>query len=69
MRTDTDFTTFTPVELPGFSLVDVRVDYQICPGRLEGFLQVSNLLGESYTEVLGFATPGRNFQVGWSLKL
>jgi hypothetical protein len=26
-------------------------------------------LNESYTEVLGFTTPGRNVAIGWSLQL
>ncbi len=68
-RTDTDFATFTPVELDAFSLLDLRLDYQFHPGRLNAFLRVSNILNESYTEVLGFTTPGRNVAIGWSLQL
>ena len=68
-RTDTDFTTFTQVELAPFSLVDLRVDYAVIPGRMDAFLSASNLLNESFTEVLGFQTPGRNVLLGWSLKL
>ncbi|MGB5507701.1 MAG: TonB-dependent receptor, partial [Robiginitalea sp.] len=68
-RPDTDFTTFTQVELKPFSLVDLRMDYALIPGRLDAFLSASNLLNESFTEVLGFQTPGRNFLLGWSLKL
>ena len=68
-RTDTDFSTFTPVVLEGFSLVDLRLDYEFCPGRLSAFLQLSNALNETYTEVLGFTTPGRNLMMGWNLQL
>lgn len=68
-RTDTDFTTFTPVELEAFSLLDLRLEYKIIPGRLQGFLSVTNLLDTSYTEVLGFTTPGRNLLIGWNLNL
>jgi vitamin B12 transporter len=68
-RTDTDFSTFTPVELGGFSLIDLRLDHTFVPGRLSAFLSIDNVLNTSYTEVLGFATPGRNYLLGWSLKL
>jgi vitamin B12 transporter len=68
-RMDTDFSTFTPVTLEGFSLVDLRLDYDFHPGRFSAFLQVSNLLNESYTEVIGFSTPGRNVMLGGTLQL
>lgn len=68
-RADTDFTTFTPVELEGFSLLDLRLDYTVMPGRLSAFVSIDNVLNTEYTEVLGFTTPGRNAMLGWSLKL
>ena len=68
-RTDTDFTTFTPGELRGFSLVDLRLDYTFVPDRLSAFVSIDNALNTEYTEVLGFTTPGRNVTLGWSLKL
>ena len=68
-RTDTDFATFTPVELEAFSLLDLRLDYQFLPHRLNAFFRISNVLNESYTEVFGFTTPGRNVAIGWSLQL
>ena len=68
-RTDTDFSTFTPVELEGFSLVDLRLDYTFKPGHLSAFIGIDNVLNTQYTEVLGFTTPGRNVMVGWSVRL
>jgi len=68
-RTDTDFTTFTPVELEGFSLIDLRLDYKLIPQRLSAFISLDNVFNTAYTEVLGFTTPGRNVMLGWSLKL
>ena len=68
-RTDTDFSTFTPVELEAFSLVDLRMDYSFKPGRLSAFVGIDNVFNTQYTEVLGFTTPGRNVMLGWSLKL
>jgi vitamin B12 transporter len=68
-RTDTDFTTFTAVELDPFSLLDFRLEYSLVPGRLNAFFDATNIFNESFTEVIGFQTPGRNFTVGWSLTL
>ena len=68
-RTDTDFSTFEEVKLNAFSLIDLRGDYRFGSGRLRAFVLISNVLNESFTEVLGFQTPGRNIQVGWSLEL
>lgn len=68
-RTDTDFSTFTPVELDAFSLFGLRLDYEVLPGRLSAFASIENLFDTEYTEVLGFTTPGRNVLFGWSLKL
>lgn len=68
-RTDTDFNTFTPVELEGFSLFDLRLDYEVLPGHLSTFIRIENLFDTEYTEVLGFTTPGRNVLFGWSLEL
>jgi vitamin B12 transporter len=68
-RSDTDFSTFEPVELQGFSLIDLRLDYAFKPGRLSAFIGIENVLNTEYTEVLGFTTPGRNVLLGWSLNL
>jgi vitamin B12 transporter len=68
-REDTDFTTFTQVALEPFSLIDLRVDFAVIPGKLNAFFSAANLLNESFTEVLGFQAPGRNVMVGWSLQL
>ena len=68
-RTDTDFTTFTDVELEPYSLVGFRLSRRFCQGKLSAFLAGNNLLNEEFTEVLGFQTPGRNFMFGWQLDL
>ncbi len=68
-RTDTDFSTFTDIELPAFSLVGARLGFRVCPGKLDAYLRADNLLNESFTEVIGFQTPGRTFLLGWNLRL
>ncbi|WP_088342398.1 TonB-dependent receptor plug domain-containing protein [Robiginitalea sediminis] len=66
-RPDTDFSTFTPVELEAFSLVDLRISHQVIPDRLRAFLALGNLFNTEFTEVLGFQAPGRTVQTGLSL--
>jgi len=68
-RLDTDFNTFTDVELSSFSLVDLYVSHEILPGKLKLFLNAGNLFNETYTEVIGFTTKGRNIRIGMNLNL
>jgi vitamin B12 transporter len=69
-RTDTDFSAFPFVDqsLEPFSLVDVYAGFELMP-QLTVFLNASNLLNKSYTEVLGFTTRGRNIRIGFNLNL
>ncbi|MEL6918765.1 MAG: TonB-dependent receptor, partial [Bacteroidota bacterium] len=66
-RMDTDFNTFTDVELDAFSLVDLYIGHELIANRLKLFLNANNVLNESYTEVIGFTTRGRNFRIGMNL--
>lgn len=68
-RTDTDFNTFTTVELDSFSLVDIYLSHELLDKKLKLFVNASNLLNESYTEVIGFTTRGRNLRIGMQLRL
>ncbi|GGD59068.1 TonB-dependent receptor [Muriicola marianensis] len=68
-RLDTDFNTFTQVQLDPFSLLGLNLRYVAIPDRLTFFLQADNLLNESFTEILGFNTRGRNVRTGFTLKL
>lgn len=68
-RPDTDFSTFTPVTLKAFSLVDLRWQFTGRQGRFTGYLLASNLLNARFEEVLGYVTPGRNVGLGWNLRL
>ena len=68
-RLDTDFTTFTDVELDSFSLVNLYLGHEFLEGKLRVFFQLDNLLNEEYTEVLGFNSRGVNVLVGFSLNL
>lgn len=70
-RSDTDFSEFPFVDTPlkAFSLIDFYIGYRLMQGKMKLFLSGNNLLNETYTEVLGFNTRGRNFRMGFSLNL
>ncbi|WP_411031990.1 TonB-dependent receptor plug domain-containing protein [Spongiimicrobium sp. 3-5] len=68
-RLDTDFGTFTDIDLPSFSLVDLYFSHEIIPGTLKFFLSANNIFNESYTEVIGFSTKGRNIRGGININL
>ncbi len=70
-RSDTDFSDFPFVDIPlkSFSLVDLYLGYEIIPNRLKVFLSANNLLNETYTEIIGYTTKGRNVRMGFNLNL
>ncbi|NER18464.1 TonB-dependent receptor plug domain-containing protein [Spongiivirga citrea] len=67
-RVDTDFSTFTNVDLDSFALLDIYANHQLTK-RMKLFVGVSNLLNEEYLEVIGFTTKGRNVRFGFILNL
>ena len=68
-RVDTDFSTFTDVDLEPFSLLNAYIGHEVINNKLRVFLSVDNILNESYTEVIGFTTKGTNARMGFSLSL
>ncbi len=70
-RLDSDFGVFPAIDVPldPYSIVDLYFGYAMIPNKLNLFLSASNLLNESFTEVLGFTTRGRNFRMGFNLTL
>ncbi len=69
-RTDTNFSTFPFQDeaLQSFSLLDVYFSHQL-KYNLKVFANITNILNEDYTEVIGFSTRGINFRVGFNLTL
>lgn len=63
-RTDTNFNTFLNEELDAFSLFDLSYQKEIITNRLSFNIQLSNILNEEYTEIIGFSTKGRNILTG-----
>ena len=68
-RTDTDFNTFTDVELDPYSLVGLSISHELLPKKLRLFFNVDNLFNTEFTEVIGFTTRGRNMRFGFALNL
>tara|TARA_Y100001935_G_C17304352_1_gene511292 strand:- start:1600 stop:3471 length:1872 start_codon:yes stop_codon:yes gene_type:complete len=68
-RFDTDFATFSDVELKPFSLLDFYISHQLLKEKLTLSMNISNIFNEDYVEIIGFATRGRNIRVGMSLTL
>ena len=67
-RTDTDFATYTNVNLDSFSLVNLQVKHQFSD-RFGAFLSMDNLFNEQYTELVDYTTRGRNVRLGFKLSL
>ncbi|MDO1511331.1 TonB-dependent receptor [Maribacter confluentis] len=67
-RTDTDFATFTNVNLDSFSLVNLQVKHQFS-NNFGAFVGVDNLLNEEYTELVDYTTKGLNLRLGFKLSL
>jgi len=68
-RVDTDFNTFTDMELEPFSLVHLYFSQELMSGKMRLFLNAENILNTRYTEILGFSTRGRNIRFGFALEL
>ncbi|WP_046758757.1 TonB-dependent receptor plug domain-containing protein [Kordia jejudonensis] len=67
-RLDTNFATFENVTLDSFSLIGANINHKFSK-RFSGFLAVSNILNEEYTEITGFTTRGTNVRAGFSISL
>ncbi|TLP79123.1 TonB-dependent receptor plug domain-containing protein [Maribacter sp. ACAM166] len=67
-RTDTDFATFSNVELASFSLVNLQLKHEFS-NRFGAFVGIDNLLNEEYTELVDYTTRGRNVRLGFKLSL
>jgi len=68
-RIDTDFATFTNLELDSFSILDVYFSHQLIENKLKVFANINNLFDEDFTEIIGFTTRGRNVRIGFLLNL
>ena len=67
-RKDTDFSTFSEVNLDAFNLFDTRIKHDF-NDQFGMFLSVANVFNEDYVELVDFTTKGRNVHLGFSLNL
>lgn len=68
-RLDTDFATFSNVDLEAYSLLNLYFSHKLFDdNKFKVFASVNNLLNEDYFEILGFTTQGRNVSLGFNLK-
>lgn len=57
-QTDTDFATFTNVELDAFTLIGANISYDVNE-HFAVYVRADNLLDSNIEEVVGFNAPGR----------
>ena len=62
---DTDFATFSNVELDAYTLVGANIRYALSD-EIDVYLRGTNLLDEDYQDVVGFSTAGRGVFAGLS---
>ncbi len=67
-RSDTDFATFSTIELEPFNLIDLYAKHDFNK-TFSMFISINNLFNEQYFEVIDFTTKGRNMRIGFNLKL
>lgn len=68
-REDTDFATFSNVDLEAYSLINLYFSHKLLENnKLKFFATVNNLFNEDYAEIIGFTTLGRNLSLGINLK-
>lgn len=60
---DTDFATFSPVELDAFTLVGLNMQYAV-DENLTLSMRGENLLNEDYEEIVGYTAPERGIYAG-----
>lgn len=68
-RTDGDFTAYTVVDLPSYKLLNAYAEYALAKKRVKVFFDAKNILNEKYNEILGYNSPGFNFNAGVSFNI
>ncbi|MEE9448175.1 MAG: TonB-dependent receptor, partial [Arenicellales bacterium] len=65
---DTDFSTFTDVTLEAYTIVDLKLAYQLNE-KIKVIARAENAFDKSYQNVVGYTTPGRQLFVGIKIDL
>ncbi len=66
-RSDTDFSTFSPITLDSYGILDFYISHQLMK-NLSCYAAMNNITNEEYQEIFGFSTRGRNARIGFNLK-
>ena len=63
--------TFTSqqIVLGSYQLVNASAQYDLITNRLSVFAAVTNILNADFVENIGYSTLGRNFKIGFNIKL
>ncbi len=51
-------------KLSAYQLINATFSYELLPKRLHVFTAITNVMNESFQEVLGYNTRGRNYKIG-----
>ncbi len=57
------------INLRSFSLLDASISHVVLKNKFTVFANFNNILNEAYEELFGFATRGRNINIGFTLNL
>ncbi|MCZ4243789.1 TonB-dependent receptor plug domain-containing protein [Pedobacter punctiformis] len=68
-RTDGDFTAYKVVDLAAYKLLNAYAEYALAKKRVKIFFDAKNILNEKYNEILGYNSPGFNFNAGVSFNI
>lgn len=68
-RTDIDFSIYQNKTLKAYSLINAYYNREIIKNRMSANISITNILNEEYTEVIGYNTKGRNYSLGFNIKL
>ena len=57
------------ITLESYSLLDLYISHKIVKNKITLFANITNIFNEEYQELFGYATRGRNVNIGFSIKL
>lgn len=68
-RFDTNFISYLNEEMPSYYLLNAYAEYALAKKRVKVFFDAKNILNKKYTEIIGYNTPGFNFNTGVSFNI
>lgn len=68
-RFDTNFISYLNEEMPSYNVLNAYIEYALAKKRVKVFFDAKNILNKKYTEIIGYNTPGFNFNTGVSFNI